>query len=158
VSVNYDPQTDFNVYRTFCLVQPQSEKQGLARHPFFTKEVLNEIKSILEKKGLTEAPGRESTTGRESADLLVHFYAMVKNQRDFVPPTYRIGRWGRVWAVRPGHVVRYKEGTLVIDMVDRVKKELVWEGEGRGVLDPADPSRNLVEAVGKVLEPFPPKK
>jgi hypothetical protein len=152
VSVNYDQQTDFKAFKTFCLVPPRFEKKGLARNPLFTKEVLNEIKSILEKKGLTEA------ADRESSDLLVNFYAMVKNRRDFVLPSYRVGRWGRVWAVRPGHVVRYKEGTLIIDMVDRAKNDLVWEGEGRSVLDRTDPSRNLIDAVGKVLEPFPPSK
>jgi hypothetical protein len=55
-------------------------------------------------------------------------------------------------------VVNYREGTLVIDMVDRVKGELVWEGEGRGLLGRADPGENLAVAVREVLAPFPPGK
>jgi len=150
VAVNYDRQADFKAYRTFCMIPPRADRPGPAGRPLFNREVLNEIKTILEKKGLTEV------SDRESADLAVHFYAMVQNRRDFVPPAYRVGRWGRVWAVRPGRVVRYKEGTLIIDMEDRAKKELVWEGEGKDILDRTDPSKNLIEAVGKVLESFPP--
>ena len=145
-TVRYDENANFMNYRTFALVSPRE-----GRRPLFNRNVLDEIKSVLAQKGLAEAD-------RGSADLLVHFYAMVKNRRDFVPPAYRVGRWGRVWAVRPGHVVNYKEGTLVIDMVDRARSELVWEGEGKDILDRTDPSRNLVEAVGKVLESFPPGK
>ena len=110
------------------------------------------IKPILESKGYAEA------ASQQDADLLVVFYAAVQNRRDFVPPTYRTGRWGRVWRTSPGHVVHYKEGTLVIDIVDRKKKELVWQGMGKGVLDRAEPARNLVEAVQKILEEFPPEQ
>jgi hypothetical protein len=150
VTVQYEPAADFAAYKTFFLVPPKTERPG--RRPLFTAEVLSEIRSSLEKKGLAEAPDRES------ADLLVHFYAMVKNRRDFVPPAYRVGRWGRVWAVRPGHVVHYKEGTLVVDMVDRARHELVWEGEGRGVLDRSDPGADLAGRVAKILDNYPPAK
>ncbi|HEX9934354.1 MAG TPA: DUF4136 domain-containing protein, partial [bacterium] len=59
--------------------------------------------------------------------------------------------------VRPGHAVRYKEGTLVIDIVDQTKKDMVWQGIGKDVLDHNDPSAGLVEAVDEILKPFPPK-
>ena len=43
-------------------------------------------------------------------------------------------------------------------MVDSDRKELVWQGVGKGVLDPDDPGKTFAEAVRKVLEPYPPKK
>lgn len=154
VTTNYDEQADFKQFKTFSFAPPkdQSDRPSAVHNRLFTKEMLQEIRPIMERKGFQEA------AAREDADLLVVFYAMIKNKRDFVPPSYRVGRWGRVWATRPGHVVRYQEGTLVIDVVDQKKQDLVWQGVGKGVLDRSDPAANLVGGVEKVLEKFPPVK
>jgi len=154
VAVDYDKTADFSVYKTFFLVPPKptAERQAAAKNPFLKKEILNEIRPILEKKGYIEA------ASQDEADFLVVFYTQIQNQRDYVPPTYRVGRWGRTWVARPGHVVHYKEGTLAIDMVDREKKDLVWQGVGKDVIDRNNPSSNLVAAVEKILEKFPPQK
>jgi hypothetical protein len=53
-------------------------------------------------------------------------------------------------------VYSYKQGTLILDIVDRSGQELVWRGVGSGVLDRTDPTRNLLIAVEKVLAEFPP--
>lgn len=154
VTVNYDEAAVFSNYQTFSFVRPKAQQQGRAmvRNPLFTKDVMNEIRPLMEAKGFSEAKSREA------ADMLVVFYAAVHNRRDFVPPTYRVGRWGRGWRTSPGHVVRYKEGTLIIDIVDQKKKELVWQGVGKGVLDRSNPASNLLEAVQKILEKFPPEE
>jgi hypothetical protein len=122
------------------------------RNPLFTKDVMSQIRPLMEARGYSEAESMES------ADLLVHFYAYVRNRRDYVPPAYHFGRWGRVRHVRPGHVVHYKTGTLVIDIVDAKAKEIVWQGVGKGILNKYDPSTDLVKAVQEVLEDFPPEK
>jgi hypothetical protein len=154
VSINYDKTTDFSVYKTFFLVPPKpasEQKPGAFHDPFLKKELLNEIRPILEKKGYREAPSRDG------ADFLVVFYTQVQNQKDVVPPTYRVGPWGRTWVARPGHIVRYKEGALAIDIVDRKLKDVIWQGIGKDVLDRDDPSATLVAAVDEILKPFPPK-
>ena len=153
VTVNYDTEATFSDYKTFYFAPPNRQQQSrdAVRNPLFNKTVLREIKPIMESKGFSESPTRNG------ADLLVVFYTAVKNQQDYVPPTYRVGRWGGVRRVSPGHVVRYKVGTLVIDVVDFKEKELVWQGVGRGVLDRDKPSENLVEAVEKILADFPPQ-
>ena len=153
VMIDYDKDASFETYQTFSFVKPKHKPRGRKGHlqnPLFGKEVLKEIQSILESKGFIKADSKET------ADLLIHFYAMVQNRRDFVPPSYHVGRWGRVWRTRPGHVVHYKEGTLVIDIVDREKKDLIWQGVGKGILDRYDPSANLVDAAEEVLKEFPP--
>ncbi|MBN1894228.1 DUF4136 domain-containing protein [bacterium] len=152
VTTRFEPGTKFDAYRTFHFVAPQDQSGSPAtgRKAFFSREVMREIRPMLESKGFAE------TGSADQADLLVHFYAVIKNQRDFVPPAYRVGRWGRAHVVRPGHAVRYKEGTLVIDIVDRARQDLVWQGIGRGVLDRKEPAKNLIESVEKILEDFPP--
>ena len=154
VTVNYNKDINFSQYKTYRFVQPKFRRQRRAeiKNPLFTKDVMREIRPIMENKGFVEA------SSTEGADLLVHFYAMIRERRNFSPPTYRVGRWGRTWVAQPGRVVQYKEGTLGIDIVDRRRKELIWQGVGKGVLDRQNPAKNLVQAVEKVLEPFPPLK
>jgi len=154
VTVNYDQTAVFSDYKTFYFVKPRHQPKGgrVVRNPLFTKDVMREIRPILESKGFIEA------VTREDADLLVVFYAAVQHRRDFVPPTYRVGRWGRVWRASPGHFAHYREGTLVIDIVDQKKKELVWQGVGRDVLERDNPAKNLVKAVEEILEEFPPEQ
>jgi hypothetical protein len=153
VLIDYDKDISFENYKTFSFVKPKHKPQGrkgIWKNPLFGKEVLREIQHILESKGF------EKAESKETADLLIHFYTMVQHRRDYVPPSYRVSRWGRVWRARPGHVVHYKEGTLVIDIVDREKKDLVWQGIGKGILDRHNPAANLVEATEEVLKEFPP--
>ncbi len=154
VTVNYDETAPFTSYKTFFLMPPKhiQDRPGSVRNPIFTLEVMRELRPILERKGYSEA------ASENQADFLVVFYAMMKNRQDFVPPVYRVGRWGRTWVARPGRVVRYKEGTLAIDVVDRTKNDLVWQGVGKDALDRNDPTSNLVATVEKVLKKFPPIK
>ena len=154
VMVNYDDTITFSDYRTFRFVSPrrqQANRTGVVTNPLVTGEVMREIKPIMESKGLTEA------VSENAADLLIVFYASIQNRSDYVPATYTVGRWGRVRRTSPGHVVQYKEGTLVIDIVDRQKREMVWQGIGRGVLNRNNPAENIVESVQEILETFPPQ-
>jgi hypothetical protein len=153
VTVKYDETQDFSRYQSYYPVPAEIHggEAARTRQVLFTQDVFDEIRPIMEAKGFRLAPNAAE------ADLLIHFFAFVKNRRDFVPPTYRVGRWGRTWVSRPGHVVHYKEGTLGIDLVDREKKELIWQGIGEGILDRQDPKKNLLAGVREVLDKFPPK-
>ena len=154
VHVNYDKSVDFESYKTFAFVKPKHQPKGNAsvKNQLFSKDVMNEIRPILESKGFQE------TKIIEEADLFIHFYALMKQKQNYVRPKYRVGRWGRTWVASPGHVVRYKEGTLAIDIVDTKNRELVWQGVGKGVLDRVNPGQHLVQAVEEVLADFPPKE
>ena len=93
-----DRDVDFGQYKTFRLVKPKYKKakRQAMRNPIFTQEIMREIVPILESKGYKEADAVDD------ADLLIHFYTFIKNRRDYVAPTYRVGRWGRTWVARPG--------------------------------------------------------
>ena len=156
VMVDYDDQFDFSHYKTFAFVpakklpKEKMKKPAVIKDPLFIKKASREISTVLTEMGYQKAdkPG--------GADFLVAFYATAKNKAQITPPTYHIGRFGRRW-VTPGRVYHYKQGTLIIDIVDRKGKELVWRGVGSGVLDRNDPRKNLLEAVQRVLSKFPPE-
>jgi len=156
VVVDFDDQVNFGKYKTFHFIAPkkmqkkQMQRPAVIKNPLFLKLARKEIGTILSQKGF------QKTSKPKQADFVVAFYATAKNKAQITPPTYHIGRFGRRW-VRPGHVHHYKQGTLIIDIVDRKKHELVWRGVGTGVLNRAEPRKNLIKAVEKVLGKFPPK-
>jgi hypothetical protein len=53
-------------------------------------------------------------------------------------------------------------GTLIVDLIDAQKKEMVWRGTATKTLDPSaspeEKQAHLNEAVQKMLENYPPKK
>lgn len=157
VMVDYDDQFDFSNYKSFEFIVPQKEarqdmkNQAVISDPLFVKKASREITSALTTKGYRQAGDKKE------ADFLIAFYATAKNKPQITPPMYRIGRFGRRW-VSPGRVYHYKQGTLIIDIVDRNQKELVWRGVGSGVLDRDEPTKNLLKAIEKILKDFPPKK
>lgn len=148
----YTKPIQLEKYKTFFIVSMMPVKTKTMERPLFGNEIFTEMKSILERKGLRE------TSNPASGDLNVHFYFMWKNQSDFRPPPYKVGQWQKVWILRPGQIVRYKEGTIFIDIVDQSNKELIWEGVGRNIFDKKGQSHHLRECIRKILEQFPSKR
>ncbi len=56
-------------------------------------------------------------------------------------------------------VGEYEEGTLIIDLLDRADRRLLWRGTGIGRVDRGRPAetalKNLAQAVTRILEPVP---
>ena len=51
----------------------------------------------------------------------------------------------------------YPEGTLVIDVIDRRDRQLVWRGVGEGAFSKTNPSDDKVaKRVAKIMSTFPP--
>jgi hypothetical protein len=55
---------------------------------------------------------------------------------------------------------QYREGTLIIDLMDASNKNLLWRGWGTSVIDgPIDlTEKQINDAVTKILKAFPPSK
>jgi hypothetical protein len=70
-------------------------------------------------------------------------------------------RWGGGWGTTDVRVNEILVGTLVIDIADANKNEIVWRGMGVKEVDvqaKADRrDKNINNAVKKILKDFPPK-
>ncbi len=51
--------------------------------------------------------------------------------------------------------VPYKEGTIVIDLIDRRTNEIVWRGRAEDVVDPNNLDEELRLYVNAIFEKFP---
>jgi len=150
VRADHDSQLDFGSYSTFALFERQ-EKQNRRPQmsPLVDRRIASSMADDLKSKGLRSATARES-------DILVTFYTAVR-ERVVINRAgwYGWGRWG--WHGGATWVNSFPEGTLVIDIIDRRKRELVWRGVGQGAFSSSNPSdEKVAKRVAKILRSFPP--
>lgn len=151
VSSDFDRNANFSQYKTFAYHQEGLEK--LKMNSLDKKRIITSISENLTSKGLIQA---ENTT---AADLIVSISAANKTR---VVVDHWYDPWffyGPFWQ-NPMQTRNYREGTLVIDLVDAKQNILVWQGIGTGInLDRLEEKSTLIpKAVGEILAKFPPKK
>lgn len=150
VRADHDSQNDFVTYDSFAIFERQGkEKKQPQMSPIVDRRIGAAMAAELEGKGF------DSTSARE-ADFLVTFYTAVRRQV-VVHHTgwYGWRRWG--WHGGTRWVNSYPEGSLVIDIIDRRDRQLVWRGVGEGAFTSTNPSDDKVaKRVVKILRTFPP--
>jgi len=143
VRTDYDEGTEFLFYTSFAL----AKDGGGARRveSLSDARVHRAIVEGLTAKGLAEAP-------RTRADLLVRWHTRFRH-RTVVTDPYP----APFWRPRRMDVYHVREGVLTIELIDRAKEQVVWEGSASGVVD--DPERhraNVRRAVAAILDKYPP--
>ncbi|WP_333600670.1 DUF4136 domain-containing protein [Flavobacterium sp.] len=154
VNSDYDKKVDFSQYKTFAFLKSGIDKVEIS--DLDKKRILRSIDETLTAKGFTKS---------ETPDLLINIFTKEREQVDV--NQFNAG-WGYGWGYGWNpyfwggntSVNRYTEGTLYIDLIDAKKKELIWQGEGEGVLtkDTNKKDENIKEFVTKILEQYPPQK
>ena len=155
-SYDYEKTADFKSFKTYAF------KDGTAvGQPLIDSRIVSAIETQLASKGLVKAEA--------NPDLFVVYHVAFDKQKDI--STYSSGGgygpygwgWGGGWAGGSTHtsVRDILVGTLVIDMADAKKNQMVWRGMGvKEVNTQANPEKrdkSINEAVKKILKNYPPK-
>lgn len=152
VNSDYDSRADFTQYKTYAFHKSgidKAEISGLDK-----KRILRAIDNELSLKGMSKS---------DNPDLLVNIFTKEREQVDVNQFNMGWGYgWG--WGWNPymwggnSYVRSSTQGTLYIDLVDAKKKELIWEGEGIGVLteNRREKEKQINEFVAKILAQYPP--
>ena len=147
VNVEFDESVNFTLYKTFAIRQGQlNSKNAALNSELVRKNIESEIRKRLMEKGLTEV--------EKQPDLNVRYTLGSARRREV--EAYPAG-----WRGLGTRVVRvpYTEGTLVIDLRDRMKQSLVWRAIA--VEEKSDALKiegKLQDMVKKSIEKYPPKK
>jgi hypothetical protein len=160
VQTDFDHQADFNSYSTFSWHQPPDSEQPIeGASQLVDRRIRNAITQNLQLKGLT-------ATGPDEADLLVTYYTSLSSQMRFHTTGWGYGwGWGPYWSLGysywPGWTWTtahpYHEGTIVIDVVDRGKNQLVWRGVTTRVLGKkSHTAEKIDQSMNRVFADFPP--
>ena len=148
VTTDYDQEADFTRYKTFGWMQFPNGRTSMPNKPLVRKHIETSVTEALTAKGMQPS---------DTPDLFIAFHSGVKDKIDVTSWGYRYGRWGGLRG-RNIAVHQYKEGTIVIDLIDASTKELVWRGVGKGEVGGGDPAARVKDAVSEILAKYPPEK
>ena len=166
VSQDYDKEADFVSYKTFAWIeQPTmgvgSVKAAQQRNMLLDKRLKAAVETQLRAKGFVE--------DTENPDILLAYYTGVDDKVDvssygYSYPSY-YGGWGHYGYGGYGgggvDVYHYKEGTVIVDLIDARTTQLAWRGSVSGVLEtnptPEKMDKNVNEAMAKMFSQYPPK-
>lgn len=153
ISTDYDHTVQFSQYKTFSM--HDLVMRGMVSE-LNSDRIIASIKVEMRKRGYQEV--------KKDGDLLVNAITVVKNKHTVSVSSSSHGvsalRPYSVAGVRSSHAVArtnpYKDGTLIIDLVDSNTKKLVWTGTVNAQLTkaPKNPDEAIQYAVAKVMESF----
>ncbi len=176
VRTDHDPAIDFAAYKTFAIpLRPKADTPDILDNSLVRKRLEGMFAKHLSARGLVLA------AEHDPADLLVRYWVTTEAKTDVstvptagvmvAPGPYGYGAypgaypyWGGRWGSMYQEVIvhDYTEGTLVLDLVDRARDELVWRAYVVGKLSrERETMYELVdEALGRAFLQFspPPKQ
>lgn len=154
VASDFDKNVDFTPFKTYAFYKNGIDKVEIS--DLDKKRILRSIDETMSAKGFTKS---------ETPDLLINIFTKAREQVNV--NQFNAG-WGYGWGygwnpyIWGGNTNVYTttEGTLYIDLIDAKKKEMIWQGEGQGVLtqNSGDKDARIKEFVTKILEQYPPQK
>ena len=152
-SFDFDKSADFTKFKTYAL------KDGTAAgNVLIDNRIVAAIQAELGAKGLTQQDA--------TPDVIVVYHVAIDKQQDIRAYNTSYGPYGYRWGGGFGTTdVRVNEiliGTLIIDVADAAKQEIVWRGMGVKEVDPQAKAekrdKNINGAVKKIMQNFPPKQ
>lgn len=162
VTSDVSKTASFSGYKTFALYNPAGQQSPLSE--LNRDRINNGVIAAMTAKGYTQAD-------TSTADLLVNPVTIAKQGQNVTANTdyygyggfYRPYYWGGGMGMASSNttfsVDKYIDGSLIIDVVDRVKRNLLWQGIGNSQIDGPikDPDTKIPEAVKKIMASFPAK-
>jgi hypothetical protein len=148
VSTDYDMEYDFNALKTYSFVKKVKSEEW--KYELINKKV--------EKYISLDIIGKGYFLNTVDPDFKIAYYTEAKDKVDITRRVHRAGRWRGFWR-EDIYVNKYKEGMIVIDIIDAENDELVWRGWGTGIRGNRENLNEIIkEAIIEILINFPPKE
>jgi len=168
VTTDYDKTVDFSKYSTY-------EYYGWADE---SDKVLNDIdKSRIEEAYEDEFTKRGLELVENGGDLVVVLFIVVEQKTEQQATTTGSGGmyggyggyyggyydygpdwgWGPTYSTTTVRNYEYEVGTLVIDVFDRTKEQLIWESIGKGTVDedPETRDKKMPKYIAQIMKDYP---
>ncbi len=160
VHYNYDRSANFAAYKTYQWVD-QPGPGGAVSDQLIDQSIKRAVDEQLAQKGLTRVD--------KDGDLHVGYHAIIREEKSLNLSAFGNGGpwgWGGGWGgFSSGSVIGQTStipvGTLIVDLYDPARKQLVWRGDGTKTIDikknPDKNYRNLQKAAAKLFKSYPPQ-
>ncbi len=155
VRSDYDREINLRQYKTYnwlSVKEIESKNEPLYYNELTDKRIKKAVDLQLRAKSIYKdsiAPA-----------LRVHYHIVVDSRASIRPANYGYA-YGPYWMRNQMDSYSYREGTLIIDLMDAKNNNLVWRGWASSVLNDNDidlSETKITEAVLKILQQFPPSK
>jgi hypothetical protein len=152
IRADYDKSADFGKYRTYGFVAQAGTDSGDFRS-LSTQMLQNAASRQMEQRGYARA---------ENPDLVINFKGKLEEKVDvestpapYYGPGWGYGGWYGApyggWGGTEVTTRRYNVGTLVIDVVDREKRQVVFQGAISGVVT-KEMQQNREASINRAVE------
>ena len=155
VSADYDRTINFSAYNTFSMYEIKADNVNQLNQDRIEKYIRMEMR----KRGYVE--------NNNNPDLKVNAVTVLKNRRGISASTsyagyrgfYRpYGAWGApVAGYTTVNSYDYKDGSLVIDVIDAKMNKMIWTGTAVAELynQPKNPEEAISATVTKIMAGYP---
>ncbi len=161
IHYNYDHSANFGAYKTYQWVDLPGPG-GAVQDQLIDQSIKRAVDEQLAQKGLTRVD--------KDADLHVGYHAIIREEKGINLSAFGDGGgpwgWGGGWGgfnsgTVTGQTSTIPVGTLLVDLYDPARKQLVWRGDGTKTIDlKKDPDKNysiLQKSMAKLFKNYPPK-
>ena len=153
VYTDHDPDYQVSSLASFDWAQKtniEANSNPLYYNELTDKRIKKAVMEQLTSQGYMHAEG--------NPDFIIHYHIIVDDQSVVTTEPYGY-YYGPYWMRLRTHVYAYREGTLIIDIMDPVTNHLIWRGSAVAGLDgvyTADEREELIKrAVEKIFKHFP---
>jgi len=158
VYTDVDPAADFGQFQTFAFIESAGKDTEARYQTLSGQRIEDAISAALEARGYR--------VDIRNPDILINFHLKTEEKTRTAPPVYVGGYYGYRsgmyvgWPgyVEPGYVDTYTEGTLTVDMVNRVTRQMVWEGTAVARVTSSvreAPNETVRSAVASIFAKYP---
>lgn len=155
VVIDYDRDARFSNYKTFYWSDDFQMDNGKEEDPLFYNTLIKKRLKIAIEKEMT---GRGYVLDKSNPDLLIDSRIIVQQKsanQSYYPfsPYYHGYYYGYYGSQYPSE---HKEGGVVIEFVDRARRQLVWQGYVPDVLhtNTEDKQKEIREAVSLIFAKY----
>ena len=161
-SSDYDPKINFNQVNTYAWIVKKTDKSDYHLNSLMDGRVRASVNKQLQLKGL-------SKTNTNDADVLINYLARIDKKVNIdtfsssfgYSPYYGAG-WRRGSSIQTHTSVKeYEVGTLILDIIDRKSRTLIWRGSVADTIrderTPEERMSTINTAVIEMLKSYPPK-
>ena len=161
IHYNYDRSAKFDRYKTYQWVD-LAGPGGKEPDPLIDQDIKRTVDEQLSQKSLTRV--------ESGGDLQVGYHAILRKEKgiNLNGFGYGGGPWGLGggWGgfnsdTVTGQTSTITSGTLLVDMYDPARKQVIWRGDATKTIDisknPDKNYKNLHKAMAKLFKNYPPR-
>jgi hypothetical protein len=147
VSIDYDKEIDFNLYKTYSWLPPS---------PPLPKTLQQRIEDAID----WEFDSKDFIKVSDSSDLSIEIHARVDQTQTVETRDFDMDYHWHYFGAATVKIEDIEVGSVMVDITDTKTKKLVWRGMAKGVMtQDADKNREILrKAMHKLFLDFPPKR